>query len=56
MKNLIDYKLPKLAGIILSIGLLGAEVSCLPVYAKTENEQIRDVILDITDELESNFN
>lgn len=56
MKNLIDYKLPKLAGIILSIGLFGAEVSCLPVYAKTENEQIRDVILDITDELESNFN
>lgn len=56
MKNLINYKLPKLAGIILSIGLLGAEVSCLPVYAKTENEQIRDVILDITDELESNFN
>ena len=56
MKNLINYKLPKLAGIILSIGLLGSEVSCLPVYAKTENEQIRDVILDITDELESNFN
>lgn len=56
MKNLINCKLPKLAGIILSIGLLGAEVSCLPVYAKTENEQIRDVILDITDELESNFN
>lgn len=56
MKNLINYKLPKLAGIILSIGLLGSEVSCLPVYAKTENEQIRDVILDITDELENNFN
>lgn len=56
MKNLINYKLPKLAGIILFIGLLGSEVSCLPVYAKTENEQIRDVILDITDELESNFN
>lgn len=56
MKNLLNYKLPKLAGIILSIGLLGSEVSCLPVYAKTENEQIRDVILDITDELESNFN
>lgn len=56
MKNLKNYKLPKLAGIILSIGLLGSEVSCLPVYAKTENEQIRDVILDITDELENNFN
>lgn len=56
MKNLINYKLLKLAGIILSIGLLGSEVSCLPVYAKTENEQIRDVILDITGELESNFN
>lgn len=56
MKNLINYKLPKLAGIILFIGLLGSGVSCLSVYAKTENEQIRDVILDITDELESNFN
>lgn len=56
MKNLINCKLPKLAGIILSISLLGSEVSCLPVYAKTENEQIRDVILDITDELENNFN
>lgn len=56
MKNPINCKIPKLFSVILVIGLLCSEAFNLPVHAESKKTELRDIILDITQELESNFN
>lgn len=54
MQNRINYR-AKLVGMALAVVLICQDAFSLSVYARTDNVELRDIILEITDELEESF-